>query len=140
MKFRNLGIVPEYMHGILVGVVKSLLALWFDSKNCRNDYYLGKKNLAVVSKRMDQMQPPNEIERVPSNLIKNHLSLKASEYQTFLLYYSLPCLVNVLNTPFLEHFLMLSEAVYIFLQDRITPEDLERGGQLLDLLFKLFEC
>lgn len=132
------GVVPEYMHGVLLGICKIVFSLWFDSTNSKKSFYLGKKKLRVVSQRMENMKPPNEIERVPKNLFKNHQNLKGSEYQTFLLYYSFPCLIGVLPDQYLDHYLSLSEAVYILLQDRITPGDHQRATLLLDKFYSLF--
>ena len=46
------GVVVDYMHGILLGVVKTLVQLWFDVVEHRNfykenkkypDYFIGEK-------------------------------------------------------------------------------------------------
>lgn len=43
------GIVPDYMHGVLMGVTKALLAKWFSAKNSGRGYFLGK-SLEEISK------------------------------------------------------------------------------------------
>ena len=66
------GVVPDYIHGALLGICKNIFFLWFDSTNSKYPFYLGKKKLRVISGRMEKMRPPNEIERLPRNLFKNH--------------------------------------------------------------------
>ena len=36
------GIVPDYMHGVLLGVVKKLLCLWFDATEHKKYYKINK--------------------------------------------------------------------------------------------------
>ena len=36
-----LGMVPDYMHGCLLGVTKTLLYKWFSSTNHKHPYFIG---------------------------------------------------------------------------------------------------
>lgn len=63
----------------------------------------------------------------------------ASELQSWLLYYSLPCLVGYLPDKYLFHFAHLSEGIYILLSDAITPTQLGRARDLLLTFYKDFQ-
>lgn len=36
-----LGMVPDYMHGCLLGITKTLLYKWFSSTNYKKDFFIG---------------------------------------------------------------------------------------------------
>lgn len=36
-----LGMVPDYMHGCLLGITKTLLYKWFSSTNYKKEYFIG---------------------------------------------------------------------------------------------------
>ena len=75
--------------------------------------------------------------------IKDHLTLlfntscayfKASELQAWLLYQSVPCLIDILPQRYPEYFASLVEGVHILLGDDITPYLLALAKDLLFLL------
>jgi len=49
---------------------------------------------------------------------------KASEWRAFTLFYGLICLRGILPDKYLTHFMLLSQAIYILLQDNITQIDI----------------
>lgn len=132
-----LGIVPDYMHGVLMGVTKTLLSRWFSPTQCKKPYFIGKY-LNSISKRLRAINPPDYIERLPRDLEKHYAHLKATELQSWLLYYALPCLNGYLPSLYLKHFACLSEGIYLLLGDCIQEKDLFRAEQLLDTFYKDF--
>lgn len=132
------GIVPDYMHGILLGITKLLLSKWFSPTESNKEYFIGRR-LKEISKTLLNIKPPEFIERLPRDLEKHYSHLKATELQTWLLYYGLPCLIGVLPDRFIEHFACLSESIYILLGDEITPTALNRAEMLLDSFYSSFE-
>ncbi|KAI4805508.1 hypothetical protein KUCAC02_010118, partial [Chaenocephalus aceratus] len=54
-------------------------------------YFVGKE-LKTISARLSHIQPPYFIERLPRDLEVHHNHLKATEYQSWLLFYALPCM------------------------------------------------
>ncbi|KAI4799983.1 hypothetical protein KUCAC02_016521 [Chaenocephalus aceratus] len=131
------GVVPEYMHGILLGVTKTVMNKWFSPTESGQPYFVGKK-LKEISKRLQHIQPPDFIERLPRDLELHYNHLKATEFQMWLLFYALPCLDGILGDKYLCHFAHLSEAVHILLGDKITAESLEIAASLLDIFYKDF--
>lgn len=111
---------PEYMHSVLLGVVKLFLSTWFDPKNCRKPWYIGTKS-QILDNRLSKILPPCEITRTPQS-VNNISQWKASEFKNFLIYYSLPCLKNLLPSVFYKHWSLLVYAIYVFDSDKIETE------------------
>ena len=125
------GIAVDYMHSVLLGVVKMLLTLWTDKSHSSEPWFLGAEKLKVLDKRFLQIKPPYKVTRTPRSLIANMAHLKASELRAFLLFYGLPCLWGLLPDEYFQHFLLLVEAVFILLQDSISSEQLSKSATLL---------
>lgn len=64
-----LDVVPGYMHGVLLGVTKTLLNMWFSPSHSKKEYFIGK-HLKAISHRMKTIKPPDGIERLPRDLEK----------------------------------------------------------------------
>ena len=85
----------DYMHCVLEGVTSWLLKAWTDSKYSGNCFSI-RRHLSVLDSNFLKQRPPTEFTRSPRS-IKTHLSYwKASEFRNWLLFYSLPLLVNIL--------------------------------------------
>ena len=110
------GMVPDYMHCILLGFTKVLLCKWFSSTQSKFEYFVGH-SLKSISSRLQSIKPPDFMERLPRDIEKHYGNLKATELQAWLLFYSLPCLSGILPHKYLEHFSLLSEAIYLLLDD-----------------------
>lgn len=63
------GFVPDFLHCSLLGVVRQMLSLWFDSSNHENEWYIGQP---AKQRTYDQMvngiKPPKEIRRMPRSI------------------------------------------------------------------------
>lgn len=131
------GVCIDYMHGVLLGVTKLLLTLWFSTEKS-TEIFSVHKSVEFVDKRLTDIKPPNSISRVPRS-IKEHLKhWKASELRSWLLYYSAPVLQDVLAVEYYQHFLLFVHAVYILLQDSISTSDLSNANELLQHFCCLF--
>ena len=130
-----LGIVPDYMHGVLLGVTKQLLNLWLSPSRYKKPWFIGNKTKAI-DKRLKEMKPPDFIQRLPRELETSRAYFKASELQAWLIYYSVPCLIDILPQRYLEHFACLVEGVYILLGDNITPDLLDLARDLLSTFYR----
>ena len=76
------------MVGCLLGVMRRLINLWFSSQNHKSSFYVGNM-ITIVDRRLLNIKPVSEFSRVPRSL-SDRKHWKASEYRSFLLYYSLP--------------------------------------------------
>lgn len=132
------GTVPDYMHGVLLGVTKSLMTKWFSPSQNHQEYFIGNR-LNEISGRMKNLQPPESIERLPRDLEKHYRHLKATELQSWLLYYAFPCVKGLLKEEYLENLSCLSEGIHILLGDNITQESLANAIDLLDQFYSSFQ-
>lgn len=105
---RGMGI--DYMHGVLLGVQKLLLSLWFNTNFSKWHFNISSK-VEDIDDRLRQISPTAEMKRLPRS-IQDHLKYwKASELRSFLLitdfrlcmvfYLTTTCLItHYLFTPF----------------------------------------
>lgn len=121
----------DYMHGVLLGVCKKLLELWFDSKYKTEHWYIGDKMRSIDS-MLKAVSPPYFIHRRPRILSNTYSHWKASELRNWLLFYSLPCLKEHLSHTYLVHFSCLVEAIYILQSEGISSSDFTRAETLLN--------
>ncbi|XP_076113737.1 uncharacterized protein LOC143082060 [Mytilus galloprovincialis] len=130
--------VIDYMHGILLGICKKLLSLWFSATSYEQPYFIGHL-IKDIDKYMKTISPPYLINRLPRKLSNTMHHWKASEMRSWLLFYALPCLLGKLPDLYLKHFSTLVEATYILLGEGISNEDLERADLLLTVFVKSSE-
>ncbi|XP_071795450.1 uncharacterized protein [Asterias amurensis] len=122
----------DYMHGVMLGVVKMCTKLWFDSKFRTKPFSIFKK-VKDVDRRLVNITPPNSISR-PPRPISTHIKFwKASEYRSFLLFYAVPCLWGILPDEYFKHLLLLVRAVFLLLSESISVVDLKTANSLLKL-------
>ena len=125
------GVAIDYMHCVLLGITKMLLTLWTDKSYSLKPWYLGSSNMKKLEERYLGIKPPNVITRTPRSLLKNLAHFKSSELRSFLLFYSVPCLWGLLEEEYFQHLLLLVNAIFLLLQDSISPNDIERSSLML---------
>ena len=79
------------------------------------------------------------ITRKPRKLSKHLKYYKASEYRSFLLYYSLPVLHNVLPLDYWNHYALFAVSIYYLLQQSISEEQLTNSETILKKICSQFE-
>ncbi len=126
----------DYMHGCLLGIAKRMLNLWLTTEHKHERYYIGGL-IGLLDRRLTSIQPPSDISRIPRSL-SDRKHWKASEYRSFLLYYSLPLLLGVLPLDYFQHFSLLVVTLRMFLSENITASDLKEGKVCLDLFCRKF--
>ncbi|XP_028982533.1 uncharacterized protein LOC114841639 [Diachasma alloeum] len=110
---------PDYMHGILLGIVKSLWVMW-KRQGC-----LSAADRRQIEKRYVQIRRPREIHRRPRTL-KDIAKFKPTEWKSWLLYDSVPCLEGILDEDRWKSYCLLVDSVATFLKTRITLEEKDR--------------
>lgn len=119
------GVTIDYMHTVLLGVMKMLLDLWLNKEYKNTSWYVGEQ-IKELDERLLSLSPPNRITRLPRKL-SDLAHWKASELRSFLLYYGMPVLTGILEEEQLQHFFLLAKAVYFLLQTRITASDIQEA-------------
>jgi hypothetical protein len=107
--------VIDYMHCILLGVVKTILNFL---------YVTLKINFKEVEERILKVLPPSEITRIPDKIFKFQ-QWKANQSRAFLLHYAYGALKGLIPEEYLSHLMLLSEGIYILLKSQISREDFE---------------
>ena len=133
------GMAIDYMHGVLLGVQKLLLTLWFSSKFSNRHFSISSK-VDSIDFRLSQILPTSEIKRLPRSIAEHLKYWKASELRSFLLYYGLPTLYGLLPDRYFAHYTLFVQAIYILLQDSISEADLQEADRLLDGFCKSFSA
>ena len=119
------GTAIDYMHGLCLGVMKTLLSLWLATKKSAMPFSICDQ-VSKADKRLLQIHPPQEIG-------KNHRKYwKASELRAFLLYYGIPVLFGILDAIYFQHFTIISQAAFTLLQDSISELQLQNCKRLME--------
>lgn len=124
------GVPIDYMHAVLLGVVKEMLSLWFDKEYSKSPWSC-KLKIQECDARRAAIKPPDNISRIPRSLEKCRHKYKASEYKTWLLYYSVPVMCGILPEMYLHHYMLLVQSIHILLRDCITDEMVQQSKELL---------
>ena len=123
------GFVPDYMHSVLLGVIRQLTELLLNSSD--QPYYIGSPNtMRMLENRMKEIKPPHLITRLPRPLAECKY-WKASEWRAWLLYYSLPVLNGILKPCYVKHLSLLVSAVFLLLQENISFQDVNKADDML---------
>ena len=75
------GVVPEYMHSVILGVVRQFTRLWLDSQYHDEPFYIGKF-ASTISKHLEAIKPCSEVDRLP-RCISERKVWKATEWRNF---------------------------------------------------------
>lgn len=131
------GFPPDWMHCVLLGVVYLMLDLWITGY--RMPYYIGSPlKLQKLNSALNNMKPPTQIHRLTRS-VDVRRKWKASEWKSFFLYYSIPCLTEILQDTYLKHFSLLVEAMGLLMKSVITQNDLQKSEKLLLKFVRKFE-
>lgn len=132
------GFAIDYMHCVLLGVVKKLMNMWLAS-NIRMDYRIKNKYLNVLDERIKSIRPTSEITRKPRSIIRERANFKANEFRSMLLYYLRYSLVGLLPIKYIHHFELLSASIYILLKEQISEDEINEAENMLNRFADEFE-
>ncbi|XP_072145675.1 uncharacterized protein [Dermacentor andersoni] len=123
------GFTPDYMHCVLLGVSRHVTELWLSAVN--EPYYIGSPQvLSIVDERLCTTKPHLCVSRLPRSLsVRKYW--KASEWQQWLLYFSLPCLEGLLPAQFFKHFSLLVQGIALLLQDTVSKDNITTSTNCL---------
>lgn len=130
------GTVIDAMHGPMNGIFKQLVSLFF-LEDHRNLSFNRHENAAYFGNRLIAILPPHIIKRTPRTL-KHLQHFKSSEWAMCLLFY-MPAFYGLIPEENLTHLTLLSNAMYIFYQRAIRPEELADAERCLNRFCEDFE-
>ena len=120
----------DYMHCVLEGVSKWLINSWFNSHNHVEPYYIGRR-VREIDNQLLKQRPPTEFSRPPRSIQKHFKYWKASELRHWLLFYSLPLLLDYLPSLYYHHYALFVCAIHMLLSDSITSAQIDAAEQML---------
>lgn len=123
------GFAIDYMHAVLLGIVRKLISLWFDQRNFKQNWYI-RKHIEEINKRIQTMNLPSEIQRRPRSLNERN-NWKANELRSWLLIYSVGALFEFLPIEYLNNYMQLVAAISIYLQSNISEIDLKNAREYI---------
>lgn len=133
------GFTIDYMHCVLLGVMKKLLDLWFDSTNHKYPYYIKKPNQRRFDQCLQAIKPTSKIKPTKPRSIFDRHNFKAKDYRVLLLFYLRCCLPNMLDNIYIDHFQLLSSSIYSLLKETVSIEDIEQATEKLNKFSNEFE-
>lgn len=110
----------DYMHGILLGVSRHL---WILSNKPGTEYYLNPQQRKKIAARQLNFERPQEIHRLVRT-VDHTAKWKASEWESWLLLDSVPCLQGILDEKCFQSYLLLVSSIYTLIIDHISEKDL----------------
>ena len=122
---------PEHMHSLLLGDVKQLIGAWF----LNNDPWNLKSHITDIDKASLSIRPPKTFNRLPRSITLCN-KYKASEFLNWLLYYSVPIMINYLQEDRFQHYILLVMATFILLQKDIHLHDINKADRLLRMFVR----
>lgn len=124
------------MHAVLEGVVKRIITMWFDSTNHNGPFYL-RRRLSQIDQVFLKQTPPIELSRPPRSITRHLKYWKASEFRSWLLFYSLPLLIDMLPPLYWHHFSLLVCAMHILLQAELSISLIDSADKMLQDFYHL---
>ncbi|KAK7880001.1 hypothetical protein WMY93_033332 [Mugilogobius chulae] len=123
------GTAIDYMHSVLLGVMRLLMIQWFSPEFSRQPFSMAK-NAKEIDRRFQDISPPSST-RYPRSVASHRMFFKASEYRDILIFFGPIVFRGILQTLYYNHFLLLSEAIFILLMESISPEQIDHAEKLL---------
>lgn len=124
----------DYMHAILLNILKNLFDMWLGSENHKEPFYIPANFKRIINNRLSSIKACRFINRKIVAL-DQYKRFKACELRSFLLYFH-PVLDGFLGKKYYNHFRLLSWSIYNLLQPSISKDDLRQAN---DNLLKFVE-
>lgn len=129
------GLPIDYMHCILLGVVKQLSNIWFDKPANAGCI---KSSMKLVDDMISGTAPFAESSRGPRKLA-DRSSWKANEWLNWFLHISPICLHLFLPNNYYNHYMLLVDSISVLLKDSISEEDFNNSRSKLDRFVAKFQ-
>ena len=122
------------MHNLLLGTAKSMVAIWKEKD------ILNNKKFELIHFRINKMQMPPLIGRIPSKICTYFNSFTADQWQNWTCIYSPFALYEVLPNSHYDSWMFFVRACQLLLQPCVAKEDLETADIFLSDFVIRFSC
>lgn len=112
------GYAFDSMHTVALGVAKQVLYLLISQK------ILTAKDREKINLRLLQIQPAHDLNRLPESL-DHKGKWKATQWKSWLLFWSIPVMFDLLPEENLEHYALLVRAIFTLSKTEITPREMK---------------
>ncbi|KAK3919885.1 Halomucin [Frankliniella fusca] len=125
-------VLAEYMHCVLSGVVRQICSLCFFEKG---PWYIGE-HLDEINNFLDkEIHPPDFVSRLPRSF-EYFAKMKANEFRSFLLYFSLVVVAPYLKDEYLQHWMLFVQGIFLLITESISENNLLTAEALLRLFVR----
>ena len=114
-----------------MGVIKQLWEIWCSVR------IISPSNIRHINQLLLKITPPKELHRQPRPFSAK-CKWKGSEWQSWLLFYCLPCLQDILPSEHVQNLSLLVRSIFILLKKSITEAELYQCEE--DLLTFVIRC
>lgn len=124
----------DIMHGVGLGIMKDLIAIWMGKKKLPTppykEYKLTPNNREILNSRILKLKPPSSVRRKPKSIFE-FSDFKASECLNFLWFYLRYTLPGLLPTKLVKNFEKLASATYTLCKENITLCEVNSANEML---------
>lgn len=113
----------------LVNVAKRFAWLWFDEKFSKKTFNIHQK-LSEADKRLLSITPTCDVSRFPRSLTERS-DWRGHEWYHWIMFYSVPCLKNLLPSKYLNHWCLLPAALALLMQNSVAKSDVAYADRYL---------
>lgn len=126
------GIVLEYFHATTHGIAKTISGAWLGDDGCEDvPYYIGSPdNLDKLNKLVKCIHLPVEATRAARDF-ESWADWKGKELDNFIIFHSVPLVEKLLPKPYVDHWVLLVQAMHYLLQEQVTENNLLQAHNLL---------
>ncbi|KAE8741326.1 hypothetical protein FOCC_FOCC013147 [Frankliniella occidentalis] len=128
----------DIMHCVFLGCQKTILGLLFDKSHKDEEFSLFSC-VNIVNDYLNSIKPPHFLQRCPQSL-KKLAFWKASEFESFFFFYSLPVFSVIMNSVYFNNFMLLYGGLSLLCKESILESDITLSQNLLDKFVKQFQA
>lgn len=136
------GFVLDYMHNVLLGVMRLLLDFWMGNHRlCKGSKFfqpMKQKDRDTLDRRLLALKPCSNITRKPRS-VQERSFYKAIEYRNLLLFYLKFALRGLLDDKYVDHFELLSAGAYIFSKSTLCENEILLAEEMFKRFANQFE-
>jgi hypothetical protein len=121
------------MHNLFLGTAKFVFKLWMEAG------FLTRQDLRKVEKRLEEMDVPPHLGRLPKKISANYGTYTAEQWKNWTLYYSLFALKDIINDRHLKCWQTFTLACRYMCKPILYQTDIIKGDGLLLKFCKEFQ-